>query len=50
MHPFLPAVTLLIGWVFGFFCCWKMQVDHRKITDAALARAKVEHDKIYRLK
>jgi len=29
MHPFLPAVTLVIGWVVGFLCCWKMQKDHK---------------------
>ena len=36
MHPFLPGFTLLLGWVIGFLCCWKMQRDHRKITDEAL--------------
>lgn len=35
MHPFLPAITLVIGWVIGFLCCWRMQLDYRRITDEA---------------
>ena len=27
----LAGFAFLLGWVVGFLCCWKMQIDYERI-------------------
>jgi uncharacterized membrane protein YciS (DUF1049 family) len=44
----IVGATFAIGWVVGFCCCWKMQVDHERIkrkylrSDADIAKEACE--------
>ena len=44
IEGFIAGLVVLLSWLCGFFCCWKMQVDHERIkrkylrTDADIAK------------